>query len=156
MAYNQEAPVCGLDRRPAVQKEGGNPGSRIAASESVHEISETGAFVRQRNRFTTPFGKGEGELPVEAGRYRLLWARSCPWAHRQIIAFKLLGLDTAISVGTASPVRTPKGWEFSLDPGGVDPVLGIRFLSEAYEKADPDYTGRATVPGVVQRLFQAD
>jgi putative glutathione S-transferase len=31
----------------------------------------------------------------------------------------------------------------------VDPVLGIRFLSEAYKKADPAYTGRATVPAVV-------
>jgi putative glutathione S-transferase len=28
-------------------------------------------------------------------------------------------------------------------------VLGIRFLSEAYAKADPGYTGRATVPAVV-------
>jgi putative glutathione S-transferase len=121
----------------------------IAASESEREISETGAFVRQENRFTAPFGPGEGELPVEAGRYRLLWARICPWAHRQIIAFRLLGLDGVIGVGTANPVRTPRGWEFSLDPGGVDPVLGIRFLSEAYEKADPAYTGRATVPALV-------
>jgi putative glutathione S-transferase len=121
----------------------------IATSESEHEIAKTGAFVRQGNRFATPFGNRKGELPVEAGRYRLLWARICPWAHRQIIAFKLLGLDAAISVGTANPVRTPQGWEFSLDPGGVDPVLGIRFLSEAYEKADPGYTGRATVPAVV-------
>jgi putative glutathione S-transferase len=139
----------------------------VALSEKSHEISESGAFVRQQNRFATPFGSSEGELPVEAGRYRLLWAPICPWAHRQIITFRLLGLNGAISVGrvhrtadpsfsppvisvgTASPVRTQKGWEFSLDPGGVDPVLGIRFLSEAYEKADPDYTGRATVPAVV-------
>jgi putative glutathione S-transferase len=122
---------------------------KIALSEKAHEISADGAFVRQQNRFATPFGGGPGQLPVEAGRYRLLWARICPWAHRQVIALKLLGLDSAISVGTASPVRTPKGWEFSLDPGGVDPVLGIRYLSEAYEKADPDYSGRATVPAVV-------
>ncbi|MDR0731977.1 MAG: glutathione S-transferase C-terminal domain-containing protein [Treponema sp.] len=134
-----EAVVCGLVDRRA---------NKIAVSEKTREISETGAFVRQQNRFTTAFGPGEGELPVEAGRYRLLWARVCPWAHRQIIAFKLLGLDGVISVGTANPVRTPQGWEFSLDPGGVDPVLGIRFLSEAYEKADPAYTGRATVPAV--------
>jgi putative glutathione S-transferase len=157
MAYNQKSSACNLDCRPSARAEarcGGNPeearpASRIAASESEHEISETGAFVRQGNRFTVPFGPGEGELPVEPGRYRLLWARICPWAHRQIIAFKLLGLDAVISIGTVNPVRTPRGWEFSLDPGGVDPVLGIRFLSEAYEKADPAYTGRATVPAVV-------
>jgi putative glutathione S-transferase len=122
---------------------------KTATSELQHEISKNGAFVRQQNRFTTPFGSGDGELPVEAGRYRLLWARICPWAHRQIIALKLLGLDEVISVGTANPVRTTQGWEFSLDPDGIDPVLGIRFLSEAYTKADPDYTGRATVPAVV-------
>jgi putative glutathione S-transferase len=157
MAYNQEVSACSLERRSAACGEAGCDGgpeeaksiNRIATSESAHEISEIGAFVRQGNRFTAPFGNGPGELPVEAGRYRLLWARICPWAHRQIIAFKLLGLDTVISVGTANPVRTPKGWEFSLDPGGVDPVLGIRFLSEAYAKADPEYTGRATVPAVV-------
>jgi putative glutathione S-transferase len=121
----------------------------VATSESAHEISEDGAFVRQANRFTTPFGSGPGDLPVEAGRYRLLWAAICPWAHRQIIALNLLGLTGAISIGRANPVRTDKGWEFSLDPDGVDPVLKIRYLSEAYEKADPNYTGRATVPAVV-------
>jgi putative glutathione S-transferase len=30
----------------------------------------------------------------------------------------------------------------------VDPVPGIRYLSEAYVKADPDYSGQATVPAV--------
>ncbi|MBP2643305.1 MAG: putative glutathione S-transferase [Firmicutes bacterium] len=123
--------------------------SKIATSESVHEISKEGAFVRQNNYFTTPFGDGENELPVEANRYRLLWAPICPWAHRQIIAIHLLGLQGVIGIGTANPVRTEKGWEFSLDEGGVDPVLGIRYLPEIYERTDPNYTGRATVPTVV-------
>lgn len=122
---------------------------KIATSENIHEITNTGAFQRQKNRFVTPFGHKEGELPVEAGRYRLLWTPICPWAHRQVIVFKLLGLDEVISVGTANPVRTEKGWEFSLDEGGVDPVLKIRYLPEIYAKTDPDYTGRATVPTVV-------
>jgi putative glutathione S-transferase len=122
----------------------------ISTSESVNEIDKkSGAFVRQKNRFTTPFGDGEGELPVEAGRYRLLWAPICPWAHRQKIAFALLGLDDVISTGTANPERTEKGWEFSLDEGGVDPVLGIRYLPEIYQETDPEYTGRATVPTIV-------
>jgi putative glutathione S-transferase len=125
------------------------PVRSVALSERTHEIAENGAFVRQKNRFTTPFGGGKGDLPVEANRYRLVWARICPWAHRQIIVLKLLGLDKVISIATVNPVRTDRGWEFSLDPGGVDPVLGIRCLSEAYEKADPAYTGRATVPAVI-------
>ena len=49
------------------------------------EVDKSGKFVRQKNRFDTPFGEEEGQLPVEAGRYRLLWAPVCPWAHRSII-----------------------------------------------------------------------
>lgn len=121
----------------------------VATSENSHEISETGAFVRQENHFVTPFGNGEGELPVEANRYRLIWTPLCPWATRQVIALKLLGLEDVISVGTVAPVRTENGWEFSMDEGGVDPVLGIRFLPEIYAATDPEYTGRATVPTIV-------
>jgi putative glutathione S-transferase len=116
--------------------------------EMTREIGGNGRFVRQANRFTTPFGKGPGELPVAPGRYRLLWAPICPWAHRSVIVRRLLGLEKVISLGTAHPVRTPNGWEFSRDPGGVDPVLGIRYLSELYQATDPSYEGRATVPTV--------
>ncbi len=115
------------------------------------EIEKDGSFKRQKNRFTTPFGKEEGQLPVEAGRYRILWAPVCPWAHRSIIVRSLLGLEDVISVGTLDPVRPENAndWAFTLDEGNVDPVLGYHFLSEAYLKADPDYKGRFTVPAVV-------
>jgi putative glutathione S-transferase len=136
---NEEGSACSLDNRPA---------GKIANSEDAHEISADGAFVRQQNRFVTPFGNGKGELPVEAGRYRLIVSNGCPWAHRQLIVFSLLGLGNVISIGRVGP-RTDKGWAFSLDPNGVDPVLGIHYLPEAYAKSDPDYTGRATVPAVV-------
>ena len=69
------------------------------------EVDKSGKFVRQKNRFDTPFGEEEGQLPVEAGRYRLLWAPVCPWAHRSIIVRKLLGLEDVISVGKADPKR---------------------------------------------------
>jgi putative glutathione S-transferase len=116
------------------------------------EVDEKGKFNRQKNRFITPFGNGEEQLPVEAGRYRLLWAPVCPWAHRSVIVRKLLGLEDVISLGTADPKRpdVPRSdWEFSLDEGGVDPVLGIRYISEVYLNADPDYKGRFTVPSLV-------
>ncbi|KAA9300175.1 MULTISPECIES: glutathione S-transferase family protein [Aerococcus] len=122
----------------------------IARREDAHEISESGAFVRQKNRFDTPFGDGEGELPVEAGRYRLLWAPICPWAHRSVIARELLGLQDVISLGTAKPVRTDAGWDFSEDPnGGILPGSDYKYLPEIYAATDPDYQGRATVPTVV-------
>lgn len=122
---------------------------QIATSEELYEISQEGAFIRQKNRFDTPFGNRKGELPVEANRYRILWARICPWAHRAIIVRELLGLQDVISVGTASPIRTEKGWVFSLDKDSIDPVLGIHYLSEIYASTDPEYRGRATVPTVV-------
>ncbi len=123
---------------------------KVATSENRGEIGKDGAFHRQKNRFDTPFGNEPGDLPVEAGRYRLIWTPLCPWATRQIIALKLLGIgEDVISVGKVAPLRTDSGWEFSLDEGGVDPVLGIRYLPEIYAKTDPDYEGRATVPTVV-------
>jgi len=121
------------------------------------EITADGSFNRQTNAFTTPFGNKAGELPVEAGRYRLLWTAACPWAHRSVIVRSILGLENVISLGTASPMR-PRlphvDWEFSLDESGVDPLLGIKYMSEIYKKADPDYTGRPTVPVMVDMKLQ--
>jgi putative glutathione S-transferase len=116
------------------------------------EVDNKGTFVRQKNRFDTPFGEAEGQLPVEAGKYRLLWTPVCPWAHRSIIVRKLLGLEDAISVGTADPKRpdVPESdWAFTLDENNQDPVLGIHYIREVYQNADPDYEGRFTVPAVV-------
>ena len=116
------------------------------------EIQSNGKFERQANRFVTPFGDKEGELPVEKDRYRLLWAPVCPWANRSIIVRQLMGLEEVISVGTLDPIRPDvpwSDWAFTLDEGDKDPVLGIHLLSEAYKKADPEYKGRFTVPAVV-------
>lgn len=93
---------------------------------------------------------GEGGLPVESGRYRLIWAKTCPFAQRSKIIFALLGLDDVISTGTVFPEKDDKlGWTFALDPDGVDPVLGIRYLVDIYDENDPDYQGRASVPTLV-------
>ncbi|QWU17728.1 putative glutathione S-transferase [Paenibacillus sophorae] len=121
--------------------------------ENPAEIVRDGSFIRQQNRFTSVFGEGPGELAVQAGRYRLIWSAACPWAHRAVIVRRLLGLEDAIGLGTVDPIRPNlphTDWAFTLDEGGVDPVLGIRYLSEAYLKADPGYTGRPTVPAIVE------
>ncbi len=152
-----EAAACSLAahrQKLAQQNKTENEGTpefgKVATSETKGEIASNGAFVRQKNRFDTPFGDGEGQLPVEAGRYRLIWTPLCPWATRQVIAFKLLGItEDVISIGKVAPTRTDKGWEFSLDKDGVDPVLGIRYLPEIYASTDPEYQGRATVPTIV-------
>ncbi|WP_327032430.1 glutathione S-transferase family protein [Micromonospora ureilytica] len=132
----------------------------MARAQFSAETSGGGAFVRQPNRFTgrvtadstSPPGGGpddQDRWPLEAGRYRLIWCRACPWAHRARIVRGLLGLDDAISLGTVDPIRDERGWAFALDPDGFDPVLGVSFLSEAYLATDLDYTGRVTVPALV-------
>ncbi|WP_405426378.1 glutathione S-transferase family protein [Micromonospora sp. NBC_00617] len=135
----------------------------MARAQFSAETSRGGVFVRQPNRFTgrvtadsaSPPGGGPDEQdrwPLEAGRYRLIWCRACPWAHRARIVRGLLGLDDAISLGTVDPIRDERGWAFALDPDGFDPVLGVSFLSEAYLATDADYTGRVTVPALVDTL----
>ena len=97
-------------------------------------------------RITTDGADG---WPVEPGRYRLVVARACPWANRAIIARRLLGLETVLSMGVTGPTHDARSWTFDLDPGGVDPVLGIERLKDAYEKAVPGYEQGITVPAVV-------
>lgn len=87
--------------------------------------------------------------PVEAGRYRLVAARACPWANRTVIVRRLLGLEGAISLGLPGPTHDERSWSFDLDPGGVDPVLGIERLQEAYFARFRDYPRGITVPAIV-------
>ncbi|GAB2866241.1 glutathione S-transferase family protein [Nocardioides pacificus] len=93
---------------------------------------------------------GRDGWPVEPGRYRLIAARACPWANRSIIVRHLLGLEDVISLGTPGPTHDSRSWTFDLDPGGVDPVLGIERLQQAYFARFPDYPRGITVPAMVE------
>ena len=92
---------------------------------------------------------GRDGWPVEAGRYRLVVARACPWANRAIIVRRLLGLEDAISMGVCGPTHDWRSWTFDLDPGGTDPVLGIPRLRDAFLARYPDYPRGITVPAMV-------
>ena len=92
---------------------------------------------------------GREGWPVEPGRYRLAVSRACPWANRAIIVRRLLGLEPVLSMAVAGPTHDERSWTFDLDPGGVDPVLGIARLAEAFEQAVPGYDRGITVPAMI-------
>lgn len=96
----------------------------------------------------TADGEPDGFV-AEADRYRLIVSRACPWAHRTVIVRRLLGLEQAISMGIAGPVHDADSWTFDLDPGEVDPVLGIPKLKDAYEVRPQGYKPGVTVPALV-------
>lgn len=115
---------------------------------------ERGGFVRQISSFrhwVTPDGSagptGDGGFAAEAGRYHLYVALTCPWASRTLIARAVKGLEAVVPVSVVEPALTDQGWRFGDHPGaGRDVVNGVQFLHELYTRADPHYTGRATVP----------
>jgi glutathionyl-hydroquinone reductase len=113
-------------------------------------MSKTGEFQRDTKyldgRITAD---GRDGWPVESDRYRLVVARGCPWANRTMIVRRLLGLEDALSMGVCGPTHDWRSWTFDLDPGEKDPVLGIHWLREAYEKAVPGYDRGVTVPAIV-------
>ena len=110
-----------------------------------------GSFERDENYLTTRItADGRDGYPVEAGRYRLIVARACPWANRAIIVRRLLGLEGALSMGVCAPTHDDRSWNFGLDPDGRDPVLGIEHLQEAFFARDPDYDRGVTVPAIVE------
>ena len=120
----------------------------------VQAKDEKGGFVRQTSSFrnwVTPDGRagptGEGGFAAEAGRYHLYVALICPWASRTLIGRKLKKLDDVISVSVVEPTLTDQGWRFGDYPGSDhDHLNGATYLHEIYTRAEPTFTGRATVP----------
>ena len=111
---------------------------------------EQGSFERDMDYIPDRItADGAGGWPVEAGRYRLVAARACPWANRSIIVRRLLGLEKVLSMGLCGPTHDERSWTFDLDPGGRDPVLGYERLQEAFLARFPDYDRGITVPAIV-------
>lgn len=118
-----------------------------------------GRFVRHESGFrnwVTRDGSagpsGQGGFKAEPRRYHLYVSLACPWACRAVIFRKLKKLEDVISMSVTDPFMGENGWSFSAPDGAITPgstvdeISGARFLYEIYRKAQPDYTGRVTVP----------
>ncbi len=117
-----------------------------------------GRFERSQSQFrnwVTADGSagptGKAGFKAEAGRYHLYVSLACPWAHRTLIFRKLKKLEDLISVSVVDYLMLENGWEFKTrtDDGGAatgDTLFGLDYLYQLYLKADPDYSGRVTVP----------
>jgi putative glutathione S-transferase len=91
---------------------------------------------------------GTDTHPADPERYHLYISRACPWAHGAALTRKLLGLENAITMDIVDPHRRDEGWEFSPEKQVCTPdtVNGADYLREVYTAADPEYTGRVSVP----------
>lgn len=111
------------------------------------ETSEDGAFERQPDEFREWVTPG-GEFAPEAGRYQLYICKACPWAHRSWIVLRQMGLEHAVGLSVADPIRNDEdGWAFREGDGhGLDEAEGFQYLAEAYHLTNPNFKGRVTVP----------
>jgi putative glutathione S-transferase len=123
--------------------------------EQGYETQRTGGrFVRADSKFrnfVTSDGSagptGEGGFAAESGRYHLYVSLACPWAHRTLIFRALKGLEPMIGVSVVNWLMAENGWNFEPGPGVVaDELNAAHYLHEIYKKADPNFSGRVTVP----------
>ncbi len=114
---------------------------------------DKGEFVRKDSSFRnwvtvdgSPGPSGDGDFAAASGRYHLYVSLACPWAHRALIFRVLKGLQGMIGLSVVEPLMLENGWELSAQTAAASPTPGIQYLYQAYQQADPHYSGRVTVP----------
>lgn len=124
-----------------------------------YDTSKDGSYKRKESAFrnwVTADGEagptGEGGFVAESGRYHLYVSLACPWAHRTLIFRQLKGLAEHVSVSVVHPNMLEQGWTFGTDfdaaaglPMG-DALFENDYLHQIYTRAQPDFSGRVTVP----------
>ncbi len=88
---------------------------------------------------------GSSGFKAEPGRFQLVTAPSCPWAHRTVLMRRLKKLDAAIPI-LQSDLPKGQGWAYSRGFDDLEPVNGVFHVHQVYSAARPGFTGRATVP----------
>ena len=90
------------------------PRGEVGDSIFRKEQTDDGAFKRQPNHFTARFTSGE--LPVEAGRYRLVISDEGGWSRRTIIVARTFGARNEIPLCCVSGQCDDDGWPFADPP----------------------------------------
>jgi len=105
-----------------------------------------GSFVRPQSVFRDRVTRdGSSGFKAEAGRYYLVTAPSCPWAHRTLLMRKLKVLEDTIPI-LESDLPKGQGWAYSRGLDDLRPIEGIFHVHQVYSAARSGFTGRATVP----------
>ncbi len=113
-----------------------------------------GRFIRSESQFrnwVTTDGSagptGKSGFQAEPDRYHLYISWACPWAHRTLIFRELKGLKDLIPISSVNSFMGPEGWTFEPGPRVIaDTINQSSKLYKVYLAADPQYSGRATVP----------
>jgi len=118
-------------------------------------VGADGSFVRLESGFRDRVTRdGSSGFKAEAGRYYLVTAPSCPWAHRTVLMRQLKGLEDTIPI-LQSDLPKGHGWAYSRGFDDLRPVDGVFHVHQVYSAARPDFTGRATVPVLWDRETRA-
>ncbi|KAK5136136.1 hypothetical protein LTR08_003973 [Meristemomyces frigidus] len=113
----------------------------IPNSDPREVTDKDGRFRRVASKFRSWISSApDAEFPPEKGRYVLYINLGCPC---------LKGLEDIIQLVVMDHSMGPEGWVYNPDRPGTDakdPLYGFTKHKDLYLKADPEYTGRYTVP----------
>ena len=114
--------------------------------EALRMTAGDGSFIRPESGFRDRVTRdGSSGFKAEAGRYLVVTAPSCPWAHRTVLMRQLKGLEGAITI-LQSDLPKGQGWAYSRGFDELAPIDGVFHVHQVYSAARRDFTGRATVP----------
>ena len=118
------------------------------SDEDLRTRNADGSFARTESpwrRWVT--ADGSSGFKAEPARYHLYVNVGCPWAYRTLLFRRLKGLEDVISMSCTNPAVGPEGWTFR-DANGLslDDFTGLEQVHQVYTRAEPEFTGRVTVP----------
>ncbi|CAO1627173.1 unnamed protein product [Sympodiomycopsis kandeliae] len=137
---------------------------------STNWSSNDGHFRRQESGYRETISTDSIHKP-EVGRYHLMVAHACPWAHRAMIVRKLKGIDQVenlLPLHVVDSILGPEGWSFQpyglthpdlkgLGIPGTGKVPGhenkLR-IKDFYLASNPNHDQRSTVPIIWDEKLQ--